>query len=214
MSSSTTANSSTTTTTTTTYNFIDLEPSRSYHASVVAADPTATTLLLTAPDFASLTVSVTFGAWAQVTPPPNADSGVWDSLVTIPQVSHPENVVSYSERCEVAARTATKCTFSNDGKVQTRTQLASGTFSVAAMAVTVTAGAEKLATVTPAGSPTPAGDGLSSASGAAVPTPSQGSAAVQTYGVDLAVLRWLRKVLMSYFSRKFPTTTRLIPQYL
>ncbi|GAM87075.1 hypothetical protein ANO11243_050960 [Dothideomycetidae sp. 11243] len=150
-------------------------------ASVISADTTATALLLNcAPgvdggptDQCALTdARVTFGPWAQMTPPPNANTGVWDAQMvltddvvptittTIPTDSptpKPDETTledlptSLSVHCDITGTTIpAACTWTQVGATDsapltiTRTGTGLNIFAPTPVPIYITAGVDKL----------------------------------------------------------------------
>ncbi|KAF2150424.1 hypothetical protein K461DRAFT_295707 [Myriangium duriaei CBS 260.36] len=141
----------------TTYNLVGLSPNPRYRASVVDANPTATTLIL---EYASvITMTITIGEWAQITPAPSAaGSGVWDKLeTTVLQGTAPytwTSTTSSSEHCMISGTAAVLCTFSGNQPAEwshtifVSTMFRSEDYTMKPIPITITAGLEKLATLT------------------------------------------------------------------
>ncbi|GAM87077.1 hypothetical protein ANO11243_050980 [Dothideomycetidae sp. 11243] len=153
------------------------------YASVVNADPTATTLWLncaasTHPqaDCRFFNASVTLGPWAELAPPPNASTGFFDLNMQLPSSSGaPASTVitsaagvpagvfqqtSFSHHCTITATSVVAaCTLSAndplmnggvDGPEYVTDPAGLSTYSLGPVGVTVTAGGEKLASLTSA----------------------------------------------------------------
>ena len=172
-----------------TFNLFGFDETFTYTGSVVSVDATATAIALGSND-AGMNGTVTFGEWAQVTPPPGHNSGVFDGYISVnPDVETlpatdtaiPTAIASYkgawdtfSIHCAVTDATiATVCTISDIAGPGVTPEVTAVTEPVDAptsdaiyatpVAVIITAGAEKLAS-------------FDSASGVAAITSASGSA--------------------------------------
>ncbi|KAH8682290.1 hypothetical protein BX600DRAFT_39582 [Xylariales sp. PMI_506] len=125
-------------------------------AEVLGADATATTFLLNCPsgtdsdDCGTYDESVTIGAWARATPPPDASTGVYDLRISM------GTEWFYSQHCDMSMTVPVDCTTTNiggnddDGPTATYTSLSptDDVLGWAYMPVTITAGLELLASAT------------------------------------------------------------------
>ncbi|KAF2150428.1 hypothetical protein K461DRAFT_295711 [Myriangium duriaei CBS 260.36] len=143
-------------TSTYTYNLAGLSPSHTWDASVIAADSTATTLLLNCVDdepspCALTSITATFGPWAQVTPPSGASTGALDLIMTLPVRMIPNtSTLTVSYHCDVASTSVLKaCTSTYIGGYQQGPSVSSieqgaVIYTPAAVAIAITSGQEKL----------------------------------------------------------------------
>ncbi|GAM87081.1 hypothetical protein ANO11243_051020 [Dothideomycetidae sp. 11243] len=136
-------------------------------ASVISVNPTATALVVNCVEGVGnqtcdvSDVTLTFGSWAQITPPPTASTGVFDISVTL---TTDDNVSAgdktpktFSMHCDIASTTiATRCTTinagvdaENNGKpTATFSNLDPSVYAGVPVTITVTAGLEKFASAT------------------------------------------------------------------
>ncbi|GAM87070.1 hypothetical protein ANO11243_050910 [Dothideomycetidae sp. 11243] len=186
--------------------------------SIVSADATATAVFLTCPgaetdaeiyDYCdNYNITMTFGPWAQITPPPSASTGVVDmqDVITFPnsfwntslvdQESSMEMVTgTWSAHCDVVSTTViTSCTIKTEVSVSvpnaTVTSLSpeSQYWGIRPQPVTITAGLEKLSSAATA-SPTKgssASSAKSTVSSTGSSTSTSGSAAVSASATGAA----------------------------
>ncbi|KAF2150356.1 hypothetical protein K461DRAFT_280378 [Myriangium duriaei CBS 260.36] len=155
-----------------TYPLVGIPGDALVSASVINADPTATTIVFKCPDELDmcngndLTITATLGPWAQATPPPGASTGIYEANINMGD-DPPANIRTI---CDIASTTKLgACTMAATGITPrgsfyaTHTYTPTQTFDAATegfvaslVPVTITAGLEKLKGVTPSGSATSA----------------------------------------------------------
>ncbi|KAF2150425.1 hypothetical protein K461DRAFT_295708 [Myriangium duriaei CBS 260.36] len=152
-------------TTVATYNLIEFSNDNGpYLASIVSADPTATTLVLNPDTTCAPTacpthhiifpnITLTIGQWALIPPP--VTTGAWDWVRTQTDGILPKGVtgtLTWSDHCDISGSVAVQCVTSiNNNRTpvtETGTELQSAGLTLAEVEITVTAGAEKLAAIT------------------------------------------------------------------
>ncbi|GAM87071.1 hypothetical protein ANO11243_050920 [Dothideomycetidae sp. 11243] len=190
----------------TTWNLPGGNASETVAGSIININPTATTVFLTCPDRDDVdqfiycnmyNMTMTIGPWAQMTPPPDASTGLvaYVQTATFPnswwatpytQMSSIDWITGvYHGHCDVTSATVvTSCTYSANVSVYvpnaTITELspAPSTWGIAAQAVTITAGLEKLSSATMSASASVAASG--SASGPPVRSTASSAGATST----------------------------------
>ncbi|KAF2156496.1 hypothetical protein K461DRAFT_265875 [Myriangium duriaei CBS 260.36] len=207
--------------------------SYTYWGSVISANPTATTVAISCTPCLDLNPTMTFGPWAQITPPPNvAATGAYDAVITFPildsnfsatghgssfAVSTETNadgkpaMQTFSVHCDMVSTTvAAACTEKYFGAAPaensstTSSTSLSSQYGISLTPVTITAGLDKLASITSTGGaaqPTSTSKsnnptGPTSASATAGHT----GAASSVYGVNSATLSLLG-LLAAFFVR-------------
>ncbi|KAF2150422.1 hypothetical protein K461DRAFT_295705 [Myriangium duriaei CBS 260.36] len=203
----------------TTYNIPEFPSNVTYLASVVAADPTTTTLILYGPTaFDEVTLSIAFGSWAQITPPPQVDQAIWEMYWKPSYTRNPLRPIIFGEYCEVSSGAAVQCAITHpSGETSTLNSQDSSWdasyYSLRPVPLTITAGLEKLSSATTAPSdvvtttPTsPTRAGISSAhESSATFAPSTGSnsssnAASNALGTNVGTVGLL-VLVASFFAR-------------
>ncbi|GAM87068.1 hypothetical protein ANO11243_050890 [Dothideomycetidae sp. 11243] len=185
------------TTTVVTYVLLAVDTQISHTGSVINADATATSLFIGCSSgftgFCTHNYTLIFGPWAQPTPPPDASTGVYEYLQTIPAwttegsstITNGE-MSTYNVYCDLTSTTlAAKCTTTdiNDvayygtqsyPQIETFTDpLINGIFAPRLVPITITAGYEKLASLTSSGTaPTASSSSLASSTATSIATSS------------------------------------------
>ncbi|KAF2150429.1 hypothetical protein K461DRAFT_280438 [Myriangium duriaei CBS 260.36] len=181
-----------------TYRLIGLNSLEAYHASVISANPTATALQLNcAPKDGGEcnipTATLTFGPWAQATPPSDASTGVYDLIVTMAAETATGSSAAqatFKAHCSITSTSVPSvCTQTEfDGSASSSVDISTNTETVYAASqvpITITAGYEKLA----AASSTVASSSHASASGSSASSTASatsGSSSVSSSGTSAA----------------------------
>jgi len=144
-----------------TYGLIGVDANQTIVASIIAANTAATTMVIDCPkgtdpnDCGLYGLSVTVGPWAMATPPPGASTGAFDVYGTFPLDTTGTNtgVGTASVHCDIVSTTVVAaCTSKGDGggdaSMVTVTSPDPSDFGPTPFAITVTAGLDKLTSLT------------------------------------------------------------------
>ncbi|KAF2150426.1 hypothetical protein K461DRAFT_176354 [Myriangium duriaei CBS 260.36] len=193
-------------TTVVTYSLPGISAGDYFSASVIDANPTATTLLVNCPyelahECGKDPITLTFGQWAQITPPPGASKdGTYDLQMhmgidvvgTQLQIDNEYGTMTATvgAHCEMSGGRPAVCTSSMAGvtvpgitPVVTYTSPPTDAFGMAKASFSVTAGADKLA-----------------AASKAAASQAHSNAASNVYGVNMGMMG-LVAVALSFFVR-------------